>query len=81
MKIDVQLFARARDIAGVSHIKLEVPEPGRVGELKNALGQRFPELSPLIPALLVAVDMNYADDQTLLDPSSQVACFPPVSGG
>jgi molybdopterin synthase sulfur carrier subunit len=81
MKVDVQLFARARDLAGAPRVAIDVPESARVSDLKNALGTRFPDLSPLLPNLLIAVDMEYANDQTSLAPTSQVACFPPVSGG
>lgn len=81
MKVDVQLFARVRDLAGAPRVELEIPEYGKVSDLKAALEAQFPELSALIPNLLIAVDMNYANDQTPLESTSEVACFPPVSGG
>lgn len=81
MKITVQLFARARDLAGASRVELDVPAPGRVAELKHSLAERFPQVSPLVPNLLVAVGTDYADDRTVLKPDAEVACFPPVSGG
>ncbi|MGE3313967.1 MAG: MoaD/ThiS family protein [Planctomycetaceae bacterium] len=81
MKVDVQLFARARDLAGAPQVEVDIPDPARVADLKVALRERFPGLSPLLPNLLVAVDMEYANDQTALAETSQIACFPPVSGG
>ncbi|MBI3865287.1 MAG: MoaD/ThiS family protein [Planctomycetia bacterium] len=81
MKITVQLFARARDLAGAEHVELDVPAPGRVADLKRSLASRFPQVSPLVPSLLVAVGTDYANDQTQLSPDVAVACFPPVSGG
>ena len=81
MKLDVQLFAKARDLAGAPQVELEIPDGGTVAEMKLALEAQFPELSPLLPNLLVAVDMNYANDQTQLHETNQIACFPPVSGG
>lgn len=81
MKVPVKLFARARDLAGATQVDLELPEQTRVGDLKQALAQRFPALIPLLPALLVAVGTEYADDGACLQPGAEVACFPPVSGG
>jgi len=81
MKVNVQLFARARDLAGTGRVELDVPAPARVAELKQSLADRFPQVSGLLPNLLVAVGTDYADDRTLLSPDAEVACFPPVSGG
>ncbi len=41
----------------------------------------YPEMESLVPNLLVAVGNEYADDETTLDASKEIACFPPVSGG
>ena len=81
MKVAVQLFARARDLAGSSRVELEVPAAASVADLRRSLCERFPQISPLAPNLLVAIDNNYADDRTALPPGAEVACFPPVSGG
>ncbi len=81
MKVTVQLFARARDLAGSGRIELDLPGTASVGELKRTLAERFPRVAPLVPSLLVAVGTDYADDRTILKPDDEVACFPPVSGG
>lgn len=81
MKLTVKLFARARDLAGAESVQIYVPESARVNDLRTALTERFPNLRPLIPSLLIAVGTEYADDQTPITPESEVACFPPVSGG
>jgi molybdopterin converting factor subunit 1 len=81
VKVTVQLFARARDLAGTERVELEFPAPASVADLKQSLAARFPAVSPLIPRLLVALGTEYADDRTILKPGVEVACFPPVSGG
>lgn len=82
MKLEVQLFARARELAGAGTVEIEVPGAApRVGDLKNALGERFPDLRPLLPSLLIAVGTDYADENTPLESNAEIACFPPVSGG
>lgn len=81
MQITVKLFARARDLAGADQVVLELPPSGRVRDLKQSLAARFPQMSPLIPDLLVAVGNEYAPADAVVPPQSEVACFPPVSGG
>jgi molybdopterin synthase catalytic subunit/molybdopterin synthase sulfur carrier subunit len=81
MKLEVRLFARARDAAGAERITLELPAEARVQDLKSALASQCPPLASMAPSLLVAVDADYADEATLINPRSEIACFPPVSGG
>ena len=81
VKVTVQLFARARDLVGTGRVELEIPAAASVADLKQSLATCFPQVSPLLPTLLVAVDTKYADDRTVLKPDAEVACFPPVSGG
>ena len=81
MTINVQLFARARDLAGADRVALELSATGRVRELRDELARRCPPLAAVASTLLVAVDNQYAADELLLDPQAEVACFPPVSGG
>ncbi|MBI5760407.1 MAG: MoaD/ThiS family protein [Planctomycetales bacterium] len=81
MRIAVQLFAKARDLAGASRVELNLPDAARVADVRVALRQRFPQMEPLISSLLVSVGTEYANDQTPLRVGADVACFPPVSGG
>ncbi len=81
MKFEVRLFARARDAAGADRVFLDLPETSRVSDLRTALVSQCPALAPLASRLLVAVGNDYADEETVLDPRAEVACFPPVSGG
>ena len=81
MKLQVKLFARARDMAGSDRVEVDVPEQGQIRDLRSALAAQVPHLSGLVPTLLIAVGMDYADDATPLTAQSEIACFPPVSGG
>ncbi len=81
MKVQVKLFARARDIVGVDCVELELPEQPQVADLRTALTRQFPDMESLVPNLLVAVGQDYADETTAISKESEVACFPPVSGG
>lgn len=81
MKLAVKLFARARDLVGASQVELELSDQCTVSDLRTALTRRYPALAPLAPSLLIAVGTDYAPDEATLSAQSDVACFPPVSGG
>jgi molybdopterin converting factor small subunit len=81
VKLEVQLFARARDLAGRELVDLELAEGACVGDVRTALADQVPQLIPLAHRLLIAVGTHYADDHVTLDQDDSIACFPPVSGG
>lgn len=81
MKICVRFFARARDLAGSETCVLDLPQPVCVADVRQAVLLAYPQLQPLAAQLLVAVNSEYAPDHTALSPESEVAMFPPVSGG
>lgn len=81
MKINVQLFARARDLAGTTQVAVDLPAAARIADLKRSLAEQYPQLAPLVANLLVAIGTDYAADSTVLSQDSAVSCFPPVSGG
>jgi len=81
MKVVVQLFAGARELAGQQQIEVELDASANVGTLRTALLAQCPALGPLLPHALFAVDTDYATDETTLAESSEIACIPPVSGG
>lgn len=81
MKIEVQMFARAKDLAGGQTVELSLPEGATVGDLRAALAASLPALGQILPHCVFALDMEYAADAAPLRDDAQVACIPPVSGG
>ena len=81
MKIEVKLFARARDLAGTSQLSVVLPEKASAGELRRRLAELVPSLAGLLVHSALAIDNELADDATLLSAESEVALLPPVSGG
>ncbi|WP_010584241.1 MoaD/ThiS family protein [Schlesneria paludicola] len=79
--LQVQFFAKARELVGASPVEIPWPNGGTVSTLKANLTQLYPQLQPLIPKLLIAVNNDYANDDSPVQSSDEVACFPPVSGG
>ncbi len=81
MRVELQLFAVARQRAGQPSITLELTEPATVADLRGALAEACPALAPLIPNLMIALDAEYASDADVIRPGAEVAAIPPVSGG
>jgi molybdopterin converting factor subunit 1 len=81
MKVTVQLFARARDLAGASAVAVDLPDGATVAELRRVLAACFPAIGPILDRSAVAVDNDFAEDSLVLPSSPEVALLPPVSGG
>ena len=81
MKICVKLFAAAKEAAGNEVISLDLPNGCTVRELRAALACQLPGWGTLREHCLIAVNHQYASEQTILYPEDEVACIPPVSGG
>jgi molybdopterin converting factor subunit 1 len=81
MIINVQLFARARELAGDREISLRLKERATVHDLRTSLVQAVPALGSLAEKAAISVDNEFADDSTVLTEQSVVALIPPVSGG
>ena len=81
MTLTVQLFARARDLAGHDTLSVEVATGATVAQLRAALAQACPPLRELLPRCAVAVNEDFADEETRLVVDADVALIPPVSGG
>jgi molybdopterin synthase sulfur carrier subunit len=81
MTIDVQLFARAKDLAGADRISVDLPAGATVGDLRRHLAKLLPALAPLLDKSMLAVDHDSVADHHVLNEASDVALLPPVSGG
>ena len=81
MRIDVRLFAQARERVGSAHARLELPDGSRVSDALAALEGIYPELSELRPHLAVAIDGALSRPADALADGSELSLLPPVSGG
>ncbi len=78
----VQLFAGARELAGVASVSVELPCGATVAELRSALRR---DLTPAFAALVrrsrIAVNCEFAEDSATVPEGAELALIPPVSGG
>ena len=79
--VTVLFFATLRDRAGTKSVQIEVPEGATVRELKENIARQYPGTAPLLKAVLIAVNHEYASEDTVLPANAEVGMFPPVSGG
>lgn len=79
--IKILFFATLRDRAGQRQMSLELAEDARVRDLKDVLKAMNANLAPALESVLVSIDREYASDEQLIPDGSEVAFFPPVSGG
>jgi molybdopterin converting factor subunit 1 len=81
VKVDVRLFAVARDLAGTDLISLELPTGSTVSQLRAQLSTEVHALASVLPHILIAVGSEYVRDDAIIPAGTEVACIPPVSGG
>ena len=81
MKIEVLLFAAARQAAGCEKLVVEMSNGSNVGDLRRALASASPALNGLLASSLIAINHDYARDDDIIPLAVEIALIPPVSGG
>lgn len=81
MTVTVHFWSYFRDLTGIKSDQFDVPAGMRVGAFLDMVYGRHPALVPLRGSALVAVGVEYADPDQVLEPGSEVSLFPPVQGG
>ena len=82
MKVVVRLFAVLRERAGRDSVELELAEGATVADALAALAE-LPGLTRPLQMLPVqmAVNRDYASEETALEAGDELALIPPLSGG
>jgi molybdopterin converting factor subunit 1 len=80
MELKILTFGIARDIVGGSTFSFTITEGSTVAQLKQALLDHYPTFGSL-SSLLIAVNEEYGDDETVIYEQDDIALIPPVSGG
>jgi molybdopterin converting factor subunit 1 len=81
MRVTVRLFARLRDIAGLSELARELPDGSTAADVWRGLVEQFPAMAGYDTSISTAVNADYAKMTTVLSDNDEVAFLPPVSGG
>lgn len=81
MRIQVRFWSYFADLAGAPGTTLEMPPGSTVGHAMNAVEMRFPALTPARRCALMAVGVDYARVEHVLNDGDELSLFPPVQGG
>ncbi len=81
MEFEIRLFATLKDRAGQNHVRVSVNAPATVQNVLDALVVAYPALEPSLGTTLVSVNKAFADLETAVSATDEIALFPPVSGG
>ena len=82
MRVEVLLFAVVRQRAGTDRLELELDDGATAGDALRALAMRdgLEELSGRLP-VRVAINREYAPEDSVLSAGDELAVIPPVIGG
>ena len=81
MFVTVLLFARLRELAGVSELRRELPDGAVARTAWESVVDDHAALAEFAPVISCAVNEEYARLTTPLKHGDEVAFLPPVSGG
>ncbi|MDG2102934.1 MAG: molybdopterin converting factor subunit 1 [Pirellulaceae bacterium] len=81
MKINVIVFAAVKEVLGRERLEIDLHAPATVADLRQALLQKYPNITDLMDHCVISVDQEYSDDSTVLKEGCEVGVIPPVSGG
>ena len=77
----MRLFARLRDIAGVSELARDLAPGATIGDVWRQLAREFPELARYERSISSALNADYARMDQRVSDGDEIAFLPPVSGG
>ena len=81
MELSVRFFALYRERAGCSVTTVAVPDGATVADLVASVRSLYPRLAPPEVRIVVAVNEEYAEHESLLQAGDEICLIPPVSGG
>jgi molybdopterin converting factor subunit 1 len=80
-QVTALFFATLRDRAGIKSVELQIPPKTNISQFKSILTDRYPALLDLLSHTLVAINHEYALDDSIIHDHAEIGLFPPVSGG
>lgn len=81
MIVKVLFFASLKDITGQSGIDLELEENAAVEYLKVKITSMYPKLEPFMSSVKIAINQEFAEEDSVIKNGDELAILPPVSGG
>ena len=80
-QVTILFFATLRDMTGERRIMKMIPDDMLIAGLKDVLIEEFPRLKDIINSVIVSMNHEFAFNDAPIPSDSEIALFPPVSGG
>lgn len=81
MEIHIRYFAAIRERLQLEEERVTLDAPLTLAGLWSHLAELHPELAGLRRHIRLAINLDFAEDDTLLSDGDEVALIPPVAGG
>ncbi|MBI5745964.1 MAG: MoaD/ThiS family protein, partial [Nitrospirae bacterium] len=81
--VTIRLFATLRNIVGKDQIELEIKGESKFKDFVSDLKIKFPQVVDMIDKkrVLVSVNQELMDENTIIKDGDEIAIMPPFSGG
>lgn len=81
--VTVKFFAMLKNKVGKETVELSFNEALTLEEFKERMKKEFPEISDYLTGkrLLISVNQEFADKDTIIKDGDEVGLLPPFSGG
>ena len=81
--VTVKFFAMLKNKVGKGTVELSFNEALTLEELKERIKKEFPEISDYLTGkrVLISVNQEFADKDTIIKDGDEVGLLPPFSGG
>ncbi len=81
--VTVKFFAMLKNKVGKETVELSFNEALTLEEFKERIKKEFPEISDYLTGkrLLISVNQEFADKDTIIKDGDEVGLLPPFSGG
>lgn len=81
MKISVLLFAHLKEMVGSDKVELELEEGSVGSDILDRLEELYPEIKKQRGFMMLSLNNEYMAKTDPVVAGSEIAVFPPVSGG
>ena len=81
VRVSVCFYSYFKDLTGCAQTTETLPNGSTIADLRSALSARFPKLAAMQNSTLIAVGVEYAARDYVLNDGDEVSLFPPVQGG
>lgn len=79
--VTVKLFAAYQEACGQSELEMTLLPGTTVGAVRDRILTDYPELEPWRNLTRFGINLQFADENLLLQHGDEVVLIPPVSGG